>query len=135
MQVIWIGLDKIPLHDEIDIIDIPNYYEFENNLQCNDSNVVGFTGVCETRKVPHYLDGIKSMVHRYKGLELVEKNTYKCMFENTRLYQFNYKNIHRFYEKEGDWGISHSCHLNEPFGYSIFQSLTMVNYQYYRWIG
>ena len=41
-KVIWIGLDKIPLHDEIDIIDIPNYYEFENNLQCNDSNVVGF---------------------------------------------------------------------------------------------
>ena len=20
-----------------------------------------------------------------------------------------------------DWGISHSCHTNEPFGYSIFQ--------------
>ena len=43
------------------------------------------------------------------------------MFENTRLYQFNYKNIHRFYERN-DWGISHSCHLNEPFGYSIFQA-------------
>ena len=43
---------------------------------------------------------------------------YKCMFEDTRLYQFNYKNIHRFYLV--DWGISHSCHLNEPFGYSIF---------------
>ena len=41
-KVIWIGLDKIPLHDEVDVIDIPNYYEFQNNLQCNDSNVVGF---------------------------------------------------------------------------------------------
>jgi len=30
-KVMWIGLDKIPLHDEVDIIDIPNYYEFTQN--------------------------------------------------------------------------------------------------------
>ena len=120
-KVIWIGLDRIPLHDEVDVIDIPNYYEFQNNLQCNDSNVVGFAARCETRKSPHYLDGIKSMAFTDTKDWNWWRAHYKCMFEKTRLYQFNYKNIHRFYGRQ-DWGISHSCHLNEPFGYSIFQA-------------
>jgi hypothetical protein len=56
------------------------------------------------------------------------------------LYQFQYKNLHRFFNRE-DWGISHSCHLHEPFGYSIFQALDygklpilqkdwLINYEY-----
>lgn len=120
-KVIWIGLDKIPLHDEVDVIDIPNYYEFQNNLQCNESNKVGFAARCETRKSPHFLDGIDSLAFT----DIKDWNwwraQYKCMFEKTRLYQFNYKNIHKFYNRQ-DWGISHSCHLHEPFGYSIFQA-------------
>ena len=120
-NVIWIGLDKIPLHDEVDVIDIPNYYEFKNNLSCNESNVVGFAARCETRKAPHFLDGIDSLAFTDIKDWRWWRAHYKCMFEKTRLYQFNYKNIHRFYGRQ-DWGISHSCHINEPFGYSIFQA-------------
>ena len=121
-KIMWIGLDKIPLHDQVDIIDIPNYYEFTQNKKVCMSNRVGFAARCETRKSPHFLEGIDS--YAFTDLEdwkwWKERCGYK--FEKTRLYQFNYKNIHRFFNRE-DWGISHSCHLHEPFGYSIFQAL------------
>ncbi len=120
-DIIWIGLDKIPLHQSVDLIDIPNYYEFKNNLMCNNSNVVGFAARCETRKSPHFLESIKSMAFTDVNDWRWWKAHYRCLFEDTRLYQFNYKNLHKFYGRQ-DWGISHSCHLNEPFGYSIFQA-------------
>ena len=41
-KVIWIGLNRTPIHDKVDVIDIPNYYEFQHNLDCNESNVVGY---------------------------------------------------------------------------------------------
>ena len=121
-KVIWIGLEDVPLHDRIkDVINIPNFYEFKNNLMCNNSNKVGFAARCETRKAPHFLDGIES----YAFTDVYDwrwwKANYKCLFEKTRLYQFNYRHLDRFYRRQ-DWGISHSCHLNEPFGYSIFQA-------------
>ena len=88
---------------------------------CNNSNKVGFAARCETRKAPHFLDGIES----YAFTDVYDwrwwKANYKCLFEKTRLYQFNYRHLDRFYRRQ-DWGISHSCHLNEPFGYSIFQA-------------
>ena len=34
---------------------------------------------------------------------------------------FRYENIDKFYNR--DWGISHSAHIYEPFGYSIFQAV------------
>ena len=121
-KVIWIGLKDVPLHDRVkDVINIPNFYEFKNNLMCNNSNKVGFAARCETRKAPHFLDGIES----YAFTDVYDwrwwKANYKCLFEKTRLYQFNYRHLDRFYRRQ-DWGISHSCHLNEPFGYSIFQA-------------
>ncbi len=121
-KVIWIGLEDVPLHDRVkDVINIPNFYEFKNNLMCNNSNKVGFAARCETRKAPHFLDGIES----YAFTDVYDwrwwKANYKCLFEKTRLYQFNYRHLDRFYRRQ-DWGISHSCHLNEPFGYSIFQA-------------
>ena len=121
-KVIWIGLEDVPLHDRVkDVINIPNFYEFKNNLMCNNSNKVGFAARCETRKAPHFLDGIDS----YAFTDVYDwrwwKANYKCLFEKTRLYQFNYRHLDRFYRRQ-DWGISHSCHLNEPFGYSIFQA-------------
>jgi len=121
-KVIWIGLEDVPLHDRIkDVINIPNFYEFKHNLMCNNSNKVGFAARCETRKAPHFLDGIES----YAFTDVYDwrwwKANYKCLFEKTRLYQFNYRHLDRFYRRQ-DWGISHSCHLNEPFGYSIFQA-------------
>ena len=121
-KVIWIGLDKISLHDQVDIIDIPNYYEFTQNKKVCMSNRVGFAARCETRKSPHFLEGIDS----YAFTDLDDWKWWKTRagfkFEKTRLYQFQYKNLHRFFNRD-DWGISHSCFLNEPFGYSIFQSL------------
>ena len=121
-KVIWIGLKDVPLHDRVkDVINIPNFYEFKNNLMCNNSNKVGFAAICETRKAPHFLDGIES----YAFTDVYDwrwwKANYKCLFEKTRLYQFNYRHLDRFYRRQ-DWGISHSCHLDEPFGYSIFQA-------------
>ena len=121
-KVIWIGIDKIPLHDEVDIIDIPNYYEFTQNKPANMSNKVGYAARMETRKSPHFLDGLDS----YAFTDVSDWNWWKTKmnlkFNKTRLVQFNYKNIDWFFNKE-DWGISHSCHLKEPFGYSIFQAL------------
>tara|TARA_B100001758_G_C18383462_1_gene598633 strand:- start:115 stop:1128 length:1014 start_codon:yes stop_codon:yes gene_type:complete len=139
-KVVWIGLDKIPLHDTVDIIDIPNYYEFTQNKKVCMSNRVGYAARMETRKSPHFLEGVDS----YAFTDLEDWKWWKTRagykFEKTRLYQFQYKNLHRFFNRE-DWGISHSCHLNEPFGYSIFQALDygklpilqkdwLINYEY-----
>ena len=119
---IWIGLDKTPLHDKVDnIIDIPNFYEFKNNLPTCMNNRVGFAARVETRKGVHYLDGVDSQVLTDLGdFNYWKKQGYR--FEYTRVYQYKYDNVHRFFKKQ-DWGISHSCHLNEPFGYSIFQAV------------
>ena len=68
-------------------------------------------------------------VHRHKGLELVEKE-HRCEVRQDKLFQFRYEGLDRF----GNFGISHSCHLNEPFGYSIFRLIT-ENYPYYKRIG
>ena len=121
-KVIWIGLDKISLHDQVDIIDIPNYYEFTQNKKVCMSNRVGFASRCETRKSPHFLDGVDSYVFTDTHDFNWWKKNLNLKFEKTRVYQFNYNNLHKFFSRE-DWGISHSCFLNEPFGYSIFQSL------------
>ena len=76
----------------------------------------------ETRKSPHFLDGVDSLaftdIDDWKWWK--ERAGFK--FDKTRLYQFQYKNLHRFFDRE-DWGISHSCHLHEPFGYSIFEAV------------
>ena len=119
---IWIGLDKTPLHDNREVIDIPNYYEFTQNKKVCMSNRVGFAARCETRKSPHFLEDVDS--YAFTDIDDFKwwKERMNLKFEKTRLYQFNYKNIHRFFNRE-DWGISHSCHLHEPFGYSIFQAL------------
>jgi hypothetical protein len=139
-KVIWIGLDKIPLHDQVDIIDIPNYYEFKQNKKVCMNNRVGYAARMESRKSPHFLEGIDS----YAFTDLEDWKWWKTKagykFNKTRLYQFQYKNLHRFFNRE-DWGISHSCHLHEPFGYSIFQALDygklpilqkdwLINYEY-----
>jgi hypothetical protein len=121
-KVVWIGIDKMPLHDKFDIIDIPNYYEFTQNKDVCMSNRVGFASRCETRKSPHFLDGVDSYVFTDTHDFNWWKKNLNLKFEKTRVYQFNYNNLHRFFNRD-DWGISHSCFLNEPFGYSIFQSL------------
>tara|TARA_S200000501_G_scaffold369268_1_gene408411 strand:- start:786 stop:1790 length:1005 start_codon:yes stop_codon:yes gene_type:complete len=120
-KVIWIGMDKTPHHDNMNIIDIPNYYEFNNNQPCNDSNVVGYAARVETRKSVHFLNDVDSVAFTaVKPLKWWVKNKLLKM-DKLKVIQFDYKNLHKFYSRN-DWGISHSCHLNEPFGYSIFQA-------------
>ena len=38
-----------------------------------------------------------------------------------KTYKYNPPFVEKFYKR--DWGISHSAHIYEPFGYSIFQAL------------
>lgn len=121
-HVIWIGLDKIPLHDRRDLIDIPNYYVFNKNLPIMESDVVAFTSRCETRKCPHFIDTVDSLAYTNpKDLWWWTHNLgYK--FEKTRVVQFRYSTLDKFF-KSKRWGISHSSFVNEPFGYSIFQAI------------
>ncbi len=121
-NVIWIGLDKIPLHDTVDIIDIPNYYIFNQYLPSIENNTIGFTSRCETRKCPHFIDGLDSIAFtKPSDLWWWTKNLgYK--FEKTRVTQFRFSYLDKFF-KSKRWGISHSAFIDEPFGYSIFQAV------------
>ena len=39
----------------------------------------------------------------------------------SKIYKFDFKYKDRFYKL--DWGVSHSCFENEPFGYGIFEAV------------
>ncbi len=118
---IWIGIDKIPLHDKFDFINIPNFYEFRENSDIFINDKVGFSARMETRKCPHYLEGIESVAFTStSGIKWWEENV-GAVFDKTKVYKFKYDNLDRFYNL--DWGISHSCFVDEPFGYSIFQAV------------
>ena len=117
---IWIGLDN-----EKDFnLNIPNVYEFKYNLDANSSNVVGFPARCEPRKNLHFLQKIKSIAltseSSFKETFTDYKN--KVNFSNIIIEDYRVDKIDDFYRRN-DWGISHSCFEDEPFGYSIFQSI------------
>ena len=121
-KTIWIGLYKTKYHDDYNIIDIPNYYEFNVNKKAVDSNIVGFAARMETRKAPHFLDNIDSIFFtRPDHVSEWRENT-NFTWKKTKFYQFRWERHHPFMMRD-DWGISHSAHLFEPFGYSIFQAL------------
>ena len=46
----------------------------------------------------------------------------KVNFSNIIIEDYRVDKIDDFYRRN-DWGISHSCFEDEPFGYSIFQSI------------
>jgi hypothetical protein len=119
---IWIGINKTPLHDKFDMIDIPNFYEFKYNKELVDSDVVGFASRIETRKAPHFIEGIDSIAFTNPYDFTWWKNNFPHKFEKTKLVTFRPNRMHSFFNRE-DWGISHSCFVKEPFGYSIFQSV------------
>ena len=117
---IWIGLDNEKQFDFM----IPNVYKFEHNLSAVDSNVVGFPARCEPRKNLHFLQKINSVAFTS---EITFKNIFndykkKVKFSNIEIDDYRADKIKDFYRRT-DWGISHSCFENEPFGYSIFQSI------------
>ena len=114
---IWIGTNKL----EEKLKHIPNFYEFQHNKELDDSDLVGYTARVETRKCPHFLNGIESLAFTSgDGIEWWRENIGE-VFDKTKVYDFSYDNLDRFYNLK--WGISHSCFIDEPFGYSIFQAL------------
>jgi len=59
----WIGIDSPDLENQHDhLLHIPNFYEFKHNLDVTDNNKVGFASRMETRKCPHYLQRIPSVL-------------------------------------------------------------------------
>ena len=55
----WIGNNdpKWNVHHD-HLLTIPNFYEFKHNKDVVDNNKVGFAARMETRKCPHFLQGI-----------------------------------------------------------------------------
>lgn len=121
---IWIGVNfDVPFHRDYDhIINIPNLYVFEKTNDLVYSNTVGYAARIESRKCPHYLDGIKAeFFTSYMGLKKWS-NHYGDDFSKSKIYDFNWNFIDNFYSKK-TWGIFHACYRAEPFGYSVFQSV------------
>jgi hypothetical protein len=75
----------------------------------------------ETRKCPHFLQGIKSELTTDPKDVLWWKRNLDIDTTDWKIYKFNYEFLGKFYER--GWGISHSAHIYEPFGYSIFQAI------------
>ena len=121
-KTIWIGLYESSYHNNYDIIDIPNFYEFNEGGITIDSNRVGFCSRMETRKAPHFLNDIDSYFFTNVEHFAWWRENLNYNFTKTKLFQFQYKNLKKFLRRD-DWGISHSAHIHEPFGYSIFQAV------------
>ena len=117
---IWIGVDEKKLKHPMK--HIPNFYEFKHNLDVVDSNTIGYAARMETRKCPHFMEGLDSMlfttnsgIRWWKKYQNLDTSTWK-------IYSYNPLFVEKFYKRD-DWGISHSAHIYEPFGYSIFQAV------------
>ena len=115
----WIGVTDKKL--DVPTEWIPNYYEFKHNLDVNDSNEIGFASRMETRKCPHFLSGMEAIVHTSRSEINFWKKWNNLASSKWKVYGFNYEFHDKFMGK--DWGISHSAHIYEPFGYSIFQAV------------
>ena len=112
----WIGLSEWG-----DIEHIPNFYEFKHNKDVVDSNRVGFAARMETRKCPHFLQGIDSIFFTdINHLKWWERNL-NIDTSMWRMYNYTHEQLDMFMKQ--NWGISHSAHIYEPFGYSIFQAV------------
>ena len=117
---IWVGVYDISIPNQ----RITNFYEFKHNKPLSESNKLGFAARCEGRKNPHYLDGLSSYVFTNSiEFNAIWKNGAKIDMSKSKVFHYDSKFSDRFWNME--WGISHSAFSNEPFGYSIFQSVDM----------
>ena len=119
-ESIWIGVEE-----EVDFDhNISNVYEFEHNLSAVQSNVVGFPARCEPRKNIKYLSDIESiaLTNSISVEQSIKHYKSKFTLDKTHIEDYTREKVHNFF-KSSEWGISHSCFKNEPFGYSIFQSV------------
>ena len=115
-ETIWIGTEDEEGFDYI----VSNCYKFEHNLP-TDSNVVGFHQDV-ARKNLQFLQNLDSIIFTKVMLSYLSKVKTKFKLPKTKLEEYRVEKIHDFY-MSNEWGISHSCFENEPFGYSIFQSI------------
>ena len=119
---IWVGLYE--LYEDVfkGYQSIPSYYTFTHNKPLSESNKIGFTSRCESRKNPHYLDGLEGyMFTNIRPFQKTWKLDKNIDFSKLKKIQFESEYGEKYYEM--DWGISHSAFSAEPFGYSIFQNV------------
>ena len=115
---IWIGVYEILVKNK----NIPNFYEFKQNLPLSDSNTIGFAARSEGRKNPRYLDGLPSMLFTNSiHFKSIWKRGMQMDTSKMKIYHYTPGFQDNFYNM--DWGISHSCFNHEPFGYSIFEAV------------
>ena len=123
---IWVGCNKTSMHEIFPNFSftIPNFYEFKVNGEVSpycDNGKVAYAARIETRKLFHWMESLSgyALVDQKDFYNL--KDTTRFNFNNIQLYQWD-PEIHRHFMAK-DWGIFHGAHLNEPFGYNIFQAV------------
>ena len=119
-ETIWIGIND---EDGFDYT-ISNTYEFNHNLSSNDSNVIGFPARCEARKNINYTENLNTIALTSENSvkNYLHRNKLGSKLHKLSIEEYRSNKIEEFF-KSNSWGISHSCYENEPFGYSIFQSV------------
>jgi hypothetical protein len=123
-RLVWIGINKnSSVYERFDPWNIPNFYEFQHNIPFvkRVNPTFGYTARIETRKNPHYLDGQRGFVLTNKKDWNIAKHSTHMDDSKLKIYEWNANNLEPFMKKT--WSVSHSCHENEPFGYSIFQAV------------
>jgi hypothetical protein len=118
---VWVGLYHFPYETD-NLHHIPNVYTFTKNKKLSTSNKIGFAARSEGRKNVEFIDGMDSYI--FTNSETFNKYyrvKYGYKFQKGKVYKFDYKFKERFYDL--NWGISHSCFQNEPFGYGIFEAV------------
>ena len=123
---IWVGNNYSSLFDEFPnyTYNIPNFYEFKNNLPITshrENGKVGFASRIESRKCIHWMNELEgyALTSQMDLKNLRDTTTYTLPRIN--LFQWEPGIHHQFMLK--NWGIFHGAYFKEPFGYSIFQSV------------
>ena len=123
---IWVGNNYSSLFDEFPnyTYNIPNFYEFKNNLPITshrENGKVGFASRVESRKCIHWMNELEgyALTSQMDLKNLRDTTTYTLPRIN--LFQWEPGIHHQFMLK--NWGIFHGAYFKEPFGYSIFQSV------------
>lgn len=123
---IWVGCNKTKMMENFPnfSFNIPNFYEFKINGQLTnncDNGKVGYAARIETRKLFHWMEGLEgyALVDQKDFINLKETTPFN--FKDIQIYQWA-PDIHQHFMAK-KWGIFHGAHMNEPFGYNIFQSV------------
>lgn len=120
---IWIGVNQnTPFHEKYSHVkNIPNLYVYNREDDLVYSDNVGYAARIESRKCPHYLEGMEARFFTSYQMLKNWEHEFGHDFSKARIYEFDWRYVENFYAKD-DWGIFHGCYRAEPFGYSIFQS-------------